>query len=334
MSLNDSTLLIVASGLHTINLNTGSGWDYNTITGKKDYTETIAKNTIGTAVGLMTGTYIISTGSNLVRDVVSNVILDSTYLYIASKEKLSKINQNNGQPVWTHELPEDLTSKSIIVLKDSLLCMVNMGYAYLGGKKINFGTPFILGLDPKTGNQRYNTIVSEKKDPINNFIIERDLICITFKNRIETYSLYSGTKLLSKTFNTEEFGELGSFVGGQLYTKVNDIEFKPLQLLDTTSYYIYTNKSKILALDKHFNVTNTLDYETLYYHYGQLNDYKLLVKDEQMILLDEQNNVRATLNINYNSIVKGNTLYNYNDKSLLIIDLSPLLNENSDHFDF
>jgi len=32
---NDSTMIVVAAGLHAINIKTGKGWDYNTITGKK-----------------------------------------------------------------------------------------------------------------------------------------------------------------------------------------------------------------------------------------------------------------------------------------------------------
>lgn len=40
---NDSTLVVAAAGLHSLDTKTGKGWDYNTITGKKDYTETVVK---------------------------------------------------------------------------------------------------------------------------------------------------------------------------------------------------------------------------------------------------------------------------------------------------
>ena len=48
---NDSTMIVAAAGLHSININNGQGWDYNTITGKKDYSGTAAANVIGVAAG-------------------------------------------------------------------------------------------------------------------------------------------------------------------------------------------------------------------------------------------------------------------------------------------
>src|SRR5690606_1196566 len=65
--LNDSILLIAAAGLHTLNIFDGTGWDYNTITGKKDYTASAIGTGLGIVAGLLTGTYAVSTGHNLVR---------------------------------------------------------------------------------------------------------------------------------------------------------------------------------------------------------------------------------------------------------------------------
>ena len=97
---NDSTMIVVAAGLHAINIKTGKGWDYNTITGKKDYTGTAAANAVGVAAGLLTGTFVMSTGHNLVRDLVSNTIIDSSNIYFASKEQLVKIDKQSGEILW------------------------------------------------------------------------------------------------------------------------------------------------------------------------------------------------------------------------------------------
>ena len=92
--LNDSVIVVVAAGLHSINLRNGVGWDYNTITGRKDYTETVLTNAAGVALGVLTGAFVTSTGHNLVREVVSNVLLDSSSFYFASREKISKVDRN------------------------------------------------------------------------------------------------------------------------------------------------------------------------------------------------------------------------------------------------
>jgi hypothetical protein len=46
VSLNDTTLLAVAAGLHTIHLKNGSGWDYSAVTGDKDYSVTNTANAL------------------------------------------------------------------------------------------------------------------------------------------------------------------------------------------------------------------------------------------------------------------------------------------------
>lgn len=120
--LNDSTLLIGASGLHTLNIFDGTGWDYNTVTGKKDYTASAVGTGLGIVAGLLTGTYAVSTGHNLVRDVVSNVIVDSLNIYFASKEQLVKLSRE-GEVLWQKTLPSDLTSKSWIFKSGDNLIM-------------------------------------------------------------------------------------------------------------------------------------------------------------------------------------------------------------------
>ena len=41
------------------------------------------------------------------------------------EESISKINKVNGKIIWSNQLPEDLTSKSSIFIKDSLLYLIN-----------------------------------------------------------------------------------------------------------------------------------------------------------------------------------------------------------------
>ena len=111
IQLNDSTILIAASGLHTVNIKNGSGWDFNLVTGQKDYKETIAKNVAGITIGILTGTYITSSGPNVVREIISNIIIDSSEIYIASKESISKINKVNGKIIWSPVFTTAITAE-------------------------------------------------------------------------------------------------------------------------------------------------------------------------------------------------------------------------------
>jgi hypothetical protein len=317
--LNDSTIVIVAAGLHSINVNNGLGWDYNTITGEKDYTATAVANAAGVALGVLTGTFVMSTGHNLVRDVVSNVLVDSLNIYFASKEKITRLN-HKGQVEWFASLPEDLVSKSSIFKRDNILYMVNKGFAFMGYRQLDYGTPFLAAFDIKTGKQIFLSTINGKKDQINGFEINRDAISLVFKDRVSKYSMLDGSLILEETFNTETYGELNYFIGSQVYVKTDSI-YKSLSLSDTTKQYLFTKSGKTIVLNDKLEIVNQIDYDQLYIYYLWDNDYKFIAKDNKTIVLDKYNKSVANLDISRETMKIGSKLYNIQDKSFVEIDL-------------
>jgi hypothetical protein len=322
--LNDSTIVIAAAGLHSVNLRNGIGWDYNTITGKKDYTETAVANTAGAVLGLLTGAFVMSTGHNLVRDVVSNILVDSASIYIASKEKISRLN-HEGEIVWSSSLPEDLTSNSSIFFKDSLLFMLNKGYAYMGYRQLDFGRPFLAAFNINTGRQLYLNTLSEKKDRINGFKINNDTVLLVFNDRVLKYSLKDGYLLSEKSFDIETSGELRYFVGGQVYLK-NDSTFSNLTELDSTGYNIFTKSGKTLVLNDKLDLVNQIDFDQVYVFYLKTKDFKFLAKDNETTIIDNSNKKVADLKISDKSILLGSILFDMQEKSFFTIDVTDLIN--------
>jgi outer membrane protein assembly factor BamB len=80
--LNDTVLLIAASGLHAVNVRTGEGWDYDAVTWKQHYDH------------FNRGSYIT------LNDVVSNVLIDSTGIFFAGKDKLVMLDYD-GNVLWS-----------------------------------------------------------------------------------------------------------------------------------------------------------------------------------------------------------------------------------------
>lgn len=75
LHLNDSVIIVLASGLHAINLRTGKGWDYETPTGDENYTAAAIGTGLSAAAAVLTGVFVMpSGGANIVHDLVSNVI--------------------------------------------------------------------------------------------------------------------------------------------------------------------------------------------------------------------------------------------------------------------
>jgi hypothetical protein len=324
--LNDTTLVIVASGLHSINVKTGKGWDYNTITGEKDYTATAVANVAGVALGVLTGTFVMSTGNNLVRDVVSNVLVDSTNLYFASKEKIARLD-HNGLIIWSSPLPANLVSKSSIFIKDSLLYMVNKGYAYMGYRQLDFGNAFIAAFDKKTGKQVFLNVIGGKRSHINGFKIQKDSILFVFKDKISKYSMVNGSLISEKSIDIQQLGELSYFIGNQLYIKSDSI-FKSLTLSDPANHYLFTKKDKILVVNDKFETINQINRNQLFKYYLNSKGFKFLAKGNETIVIDQDNKAVANLKVSSKTIMVGPKLYNIQEKSFIEIDISEIIKDN------
>ena len=320
--LNDSVLIVAAAGLHSINLTDGIGWDYHTITGAKDYKSTIATNVAGAALGVLTGSYLMSTGSDLVRDVVSNVLIDSSNIYFASRENIARLDQR-GNVKWSFSFPKGLASNSSIFMKDSLIYMVNKGFAFMGNRQIDFGTPFLAAYNKNTGKQHFFNTLNDKKDQIGGFKIIKDEIILILKDRVLKYSLVNGSLVLEKSFDMGLVGELSYFIGDQAYLK-RDNSFVCLVTSDSTSHYLYTKTGKILKLNSQFDLAEQLDYKQLYICYLKTKDIRFLAKDQGTTVIGRDNQNHAELKITGNAILKGSKLYDIQEKSFIELELKEL----------
>lgn len=322
---NDSTMIVVAAGLHSININSGKGWDYNTITGKKDYTGTAAANAVGVAAGLLTGTFAMSTGHNLVRDLVSNCLVDSSFIYFASKEQLSKIDKQTGEIAWNYPFPNDLASKSSIFMNDSVVFMVNKGYAFMGYRQLDFGKPFIAAFDRETGKQKYLTLINVKKDPILGFKILQNEVYLVFKNRIAKYSMKTGSQIIEKEFPEDSYGDLKYFAGNQVFVTNENDNLVSLPQSDTSKVFVFTKKGKTLSVDNQLSVADTIDYENLSIYYLRTADLKFIAKDKQTLIIDNEGKQIAEIEASTNAFLIGEILYDRRDKSFIAVDLKEII---------
>lgn len=323
---NDSTMIVVAAGLHAINVKTGMGWDYNTITGKKDYTGTVAANAVGVGLGLLTGTFVMSTGHNLVIGLVSNTITDSSNIYFASKEQLVKIDKQSGEIIWTFPFLNDKASKSSIFMNDSSIYMINKGMAFMGNRHLDFGKPFFAAFDRQTGKQKFLSLINVKDDPILSYQVQNREIFLVFKNRIAKYSMETGNLIAEKSFPKENVGELKYFVGNQLFIANQNGDLMSLPQSDSTKAFVYTSQGKTLSIDSELNISKTIEYADLSIYYLRTKDFKFIAKDKKTLVINNTGQRIAEIDATSTSFMIGNILYDTQDKNFIAIDLSNVLN--------
>lgn len=324
--INDSLVMIAAGGLHTLNIINGKGWDYNTVTGKKDYTETIAKNTLGIALGVLTGTAVISTGSNLVRDLSSNALIDNDAVYFASKENISKININTGEVIWSQPFDEKMTSKSSLFLKDNSVFMLNQGYGNFRNRKVNVGDPFLSAFNTETGEQIFYRAILTKDDFILDYKLVDDNLLVVLKDKIIKLSINNVDDFNEKIINSDTYGELKYFTKKEMVYKQDDLALLDIVITNPTQYFVQTNKRLVLELDSSLEIANKYAINDLYIYYNTHKDYKFFIKGDRnnTFIVDKVNHIITDIKLPRYINSFGDKLYTIDGNKLYILQVKDL----------
>jgi len=322
--LNDSTVMVVAAGLHAINMNTGNGWDYHAVTGAEDYTKAAIASAIGIGVGLLTGTFVIFTGHDIISDLVSNALVDDAFIYFASKEQLVKIDKHSGNIVWEYLFPKDMGSKSSLLLNDSVIYMINTGMGFIGNRQVSIGKPFIAAFERETGKQKYFVFMNTKNDPVLSFQFLNDDVYLVHKNRIVKYNQETG-EITEKVFPRKDFGELKHFAGDQTFITNQNGDLLSLTVFDSTNIHIFTNQNKILSLDNQLNVINTIESEEVSTCYLRTKYYKFFAKGEKTLITSNDMEKIAEIDVSSKAFMIDGILYDRRDMSFIAIDLKKII---------
>lgn len=321
--LNDSTLLISSSGLHTVNLHTGEGWDYKAQTGKKQTGEMVAKSVGSVVLGVLTGVAPIP-NLDLVTGIVSNTLVDGDEIYLASADKISRLDLS-GNVVWSSNLLKDKSSSSKIFKKNGTVIYLNKGHAYENGRFRQYGTPYFCQFDENDGSLIFNLYFDAKKLILNDVKIAGDTITVLFSDRIQQFSMSDKQLIHEKIFDTSKTGHLYNIVNKDIYLQNNDsFEFA---VPDSANILISTSLGSVIKLNSTFEIEQEWVKNQFFKNVGDFTGKKMLYNDGKMVVIDDSGKRLADFSAGENAKLIGNYLYESNDKVLKIIDLSDIVND-------
>lgn len=320
--LNDSNIIVAAAGLHAINIHNGTGWDYNAITGEKDYTYVALGAASVVVSGIVGGMFFVPSGPDITRDMVSNILIDSGHFYFASKEQIAKINPI-GKVVWSASFPENFGSNSFIFKRDQTIYMLNKGLAYLQNKQVDYGSPFIAAFDAQTGKELFLRGMNDNIDHVLGTKIDKDYAMVLFHNKTAKYSLIDGSLVQEKILDFKKSETIDCFIDSQVCIKENSF-FKFLTQSDTVNHYVKTKSGKILMFNSQLEIIQEIDPARQYKYYLDYNGCKFLAKDNMTIVIDRDNKVKADMAIGSKVQQLGTKLYFTEKNSLLELDLNEI----------
>jgi outer membrane protein assembly factor BamB len=324
--LDDSTLLFTTSGLHTVNVSNGKGWDYFTETGDKHYRAPDQKAAQSTLGGIKRSQYKVFYAKNRVNGAGSNILIDGNYLYYASKEKIAKVDKVSGEIIWSFDFKGKDAGQSWLYLKDSVVYMINAGYAFKNNEMLPTGRPFAAAFNKNTGQE-----IFQKALPEHDFVISVKWngphAFLLFKNKITLYDLSNFQLLNQKETPRNEDDENVWFAKSALYINDGDSLSPNLRLIDSINPNIITNNRLLLQIGNDLNSIQTNDDSILYEVVAEKKNCKIIAKQDEteMLVLNALNKVIAKFNAPPNSQLIGNKLYGIDDNTLVETDLGDIL---------
>jgi hypothetical protein len=351
--LNDSTFMVAAAGLHTINIYTGTGWDYNTVTGKmvkinkedlyySDYSGGYAYpvySSGGIVAGLLFGIVgaliytaiadhkstnqnqnpIPTSNTALIRDFVSNTLIDSAFCYLASQEQLVKLDQHSGEIIWKYPFKKNWASKSVLFMDDDFVYMLNFGYALRDDVKLYYGKPFIAAFDKQTGAQKYISIFKSGVF-VDYKLIDND-VYLLFRNQIIKYNLETGTQIAKKIYSKESLKEMIYFAENNILTINKEGEWWYPPQNDLSNLYMNTNQRKIIAIDNQLKEYKSISYKDDFYYFLHYSDHDFITNDKKTFIINNDGKIIAELEVSSNAFIIDNILYDRRYNSFVAIDL-------------
>ena len=321
--LSDSVLLVAVNGIQALELPTGNGWTYKAATSQKKIGKMIATNAAGILLGVLTGTVVYQTNPDEVTEMVSNMLIDDdNSIVLASRDMISRV-ANTGEVLWSTPLPEKITSKSSVFLMDSVVYMINRGYAFYNGGFSMVGDPYFAAFNLNDGSQRYLNMIPEKKEFIRNFQVINDMLFLVFENKIATYSLAEGNLLTEKIIGLEKGEQLDAFIESGVYVRQSDSIFLDMAAAYPEQNLMMTSQNRVISLTDSLETLITYDKEDVFEKTIDNGNFNLLTNNEkEFIGCDSFGKPVVKFQASPNMFVANNKLYAFDKDSFWELDLT------------
>lgn len=324
--VNDSVIIILAAGLHELNLRTGKGWDHELVTGKKNRTSQILSGLAAVASGIATGTaFITNTDPDIISEIVSNTVQEDTLLYVASRENLLKISRN-GAVLWQTPLEKDQTSTARIWVRQDTVFHLNFGYARFNGATNTTGTPFLAAYDKKTGRPFYSIEIGGKKDVVKSFGIVDDssAVLVLLGKDLFLYDLSEGVKKCAKIYGPDKAGAPYTLGLSDLFV-LQDSVFKGTEAVFRYRYRYMTDSLQFVFLNGQLERVGHLPADQVYTVYKKGAGYTIFNAKKGYCVADKNMRIIARLDLDGDLFVFGDQLYAVRENSILVTDLKTVL---------
>ncbi len=324
--LNDTTLLVFASGLYQLYVSTGEGWSYVAATSKLNdlkWKELVNELNLKGSIFWRSSAFLGSP-MNQIRGLCSQPLITDDRIYFSCADRMVALDRN-GQLQWEWKLPENIASYSDLFASDSALYLVGRGLAFLAGQVITYGRPFFAAYDPQNGNPLFFNVIDQRKCQIRAIRPLQDSLVFVTEDRIDCRSLQDGLSGREVLIDTAQYGEIIRDIDPERFFKRDRQTNRFTYVVSSLdSWGVYTTKNKLLLLDQQQRITEVMELDSLYYLREKRDNLSLLRRDSTTCLVDDNGTLLAEVVTRLVPMWIGNHWFIVRPNGLMRIDLEEI----------
>lgn len=272
--LNDSIILIAASGLHCVNIKQGLLWSFSMktaspVTGPLAYSPANPRSLSKTGSARFT-----ATSEALITQMSSNILIYGDKIYFANAKKALCLDLA-GTIFWECDLSDYDPAKMILTPNEKGIVLVNFGLGLHSQNFVIMNEPFVLMLDQTNGEIVDQYGLSE----IGNLIdFAQNARGLGFGGRNKIVEIRDRNVLFKSVIDVDKqrYGDFKTFIDGDLYHTFKEGYHVPLNFIDDQLVYFVADNNKVYGISG-----DRLVYE---YHFTEL--HKLALKYENKNILE------------------------------------------------
>lgn len=312
--LNDSTIVVAASGLTSINLKKGKNWEINLETSAKPKGPTvICENLLISKAQIQC--VETSTIVNQITNLASNILVDNSIIYFADKNSISAVDFD-GKLIWQQNLKNYGLSQSIVSIINGELLLFNLGKAHYGENTIVLGKPFLIKLDKTTGVIISNQ--NSKLETVFDFVKLNHVVLFANKKAISTTDI---TNVLFESIielDEVKYGQFKSFINPDEYYAEREGHIVPLSFINSQLIFFVTNNDKVYGVSNH-KIEYEYHFTELYKKQFDVNSAVLLKSGLKHFLVSKNYELLTTINSEETPLFLNNKLFFSDKKKLHIV---------------
>ena len=325
VTYGDTAAVVIASGLHTIDLRDGGGWSVPAITGHLDHTSASRQTAVGTLGLSGIGSDYMSAGPDRVYRLVSNFLTEADGYVLASADQIQRIGFD-GEVRWSTPLPVPEGSQSVLSQVGDRYALISTGAAIRNRWVTSHGKVYLAGFDSVTGARQYFTVLfTEGSAPVDALLVDSARALLKIGPKLYLADLSTGKILAEKIIEANNGGLSGLPDQRAFFRESNRVRSV---LGDEAGYHYAVDKDyNLIRLDSSLGYVATIPKEDLFKAVAKTSGGGTIVSNGKLIVaLDSDGVPRADVPGDLGTNQTGDLLFIRDGNVTTIVDTREMMN--------